>query len=265
MEYLFDSWDQLRERLKQAYLMLFLDYDGTLAPVIDNPNEALLSPEVKCDLKKLADTGRCGLAIISGRSLGDIKKRAGIEGAIYVGNHGLEIEGPRISFRNSLAERTKMAFREIKNAIERRFDAIKGVFVEDKEYSMSVHYRLAAQKDIPSLKKDLDDILKIFAVKEGVKVKHGKKVVEIRPPVDWDKGKAALWLLARQRFASKDEEITTVYIGDDATDEDAFKALKDMGITIFVGEPQGLSAKYYVRDTGEVARFLKGLLALRGA
>lgn len=263
MEYFFDSWDQLRERLKRGYLMLFLDYDGTLAPIVNNPGQALLSPEVKNDLKKLADTCKCGLVIISGRSLDDIKKRVGIEGVIYVGNHGLEIEGPKIKFRNILTERTKTAFKEIKGAIDRKLNSIKGIFVEDKKYSMSVHYRLAEQKDVPSLKEGLDAILKTFATKEIVRIKHGKKVVEIRPAVDWDKGKVVLWLLARHGFALKDKEIAAIYIGDDATDEDAFKALKDKALTIFVGEPRPFSARYYVRNTDEVARFLRDLLALR--
>lgn len=263
MEYLFDSWNQLRERLKQAYLMLFLDYDGTLTPIVNNPSQALLSPEVKNDLRRLADTAKCGLVIISGRSLDDIKKRVRIEGLIYVGNHGLEIEGPKIKFRNILTEKTKAAFKEIKDAIDKKLNAIKGILVEDKKHSMSVHYRLVEQKDVPSLKKDLDAILKTFAAEEIVTIRHGKKVIEIRPAVDWDKGKVVLWLLARQRFALKDEEIAAIYIGDDSTDEDAFKVLKDKGLTIFVGEPRPSSAQYFVRDTNEVARFLRDLITLR--
>ena len=85
----------------------------------------------------------------------------------------------------------------------------------------------------------------------------GKKVLEIRPPLAWDKGKAALWLLRKQELAYGRGNVVPVYIGDDSTDEDAFEALKGRGVTVFVGPPRLSAAQYYLKQTQEVTELMK--------
>ena len=261
MKYLFSHLDGLKKELKARYVILFLDYDGTLSPIVETPAEALISKEMKGLIKNLSEAHQVKLVIISGRSLGDIKKLVGLKEILYVGNHGLEIEGPKIKFRMPVSARFKTALKKIKKELHKKLGKIRGVFIEDKALTLTVHYRLADEKDKLVIKNLFYETVRPYRLNKEVSLKYGKKVFEIRPPVEWDKGKAALWLLARQRFV-RGEGVLPIYIGDDLTDEDAFKALKKRGITVFVGEPKFSNAEYYLKDTKEVFSFLKYLLTL---
>ena len=126
----------------------------------------------------------------------------------------------------------------------------------------SVLFRnLKSMKEL--IKKTISEIAAPHVKKGKIKINFGKKVIEIKPNVKWNKGKVVLWLLARQQFMLGDRKISPIYIGDDSTDEDAFKALKNKGLTIFVGKPRKSYAQFYLRDTGEVLKFLKQILSLR--
>jgi len=122
---------------------------------------------------------------------------------------------------------------------------------------------LVGKKDIPALEKVISDVVNPYTARGKIKINSGKKVYEIRPPVKWDKGKAVLWLIAKQRFVLGKDKIFPIYIGDDVTDEDAFRVLKKKGLTIFVGEPGNNTASYYLKDTNEVVRFLHLILKLK--
>lgn len=263
MRYLFKYWDNLRKALTHSYLMLFLDYDGTLTPIVDKPNMANLSVRSKKLLKKLSKNCGCKLAIISGRALSEIKRMIGIKNIIYVGNHGLEIYGPKIKFINLTPLPYRAILKVIKNDLNRKISLIKNAFVEDKGFSLSLHYRLVNKRDVPWLKNTFHETLRFYVVNKKIKIKTGKKVFEIRPPRLWDKGKAALWLLGQEDRLEKGKEILPIYIGDDKTDEDAFKALKNKGLTITVGRSTSSGAKYYLKDTKEVIMFLNRILKLK--
>ena len=152
--------------------------------------------------------------------------------------------------------RQKITFKKIKSELERKLKLIKGVLVEDKALSLTLHYRLVA----------LGGLSKVFAVlrktiynylKSGkIKVRNGKKSVELRPNLDWDKGKAVAWILSKLKSRLPAKNIRPIYIGDDVTDEDAFKALGNKGISIFVGYGKSSCAKYYLKNTTEVKRTL---------
>lgn len=237
--------------------MLLLDYDGTLIPIVEAPQGAVIPKETKELLQKLSKTSYCKIGIISGRSLEDIKKTVGINGIIYAGNHGLEIEGPKIKFESQVSPRLKSVIRSIVKEMRHQLSDIKGVLIEDKGLTLSIHYRLVDQKDMPALKRTVSETINPYAARGKIKINSGKKVYEIKPPVQWDKGKVVLWLMARQQFTAGEERFLPIYIGDDITDEDAFRALKRKGLTIFVGESRSSNADYYLKNTEEVTKFLR--------
>ncbi|MFH1406974.1 MAG: trehalose-phosphatase [Candidatus Omnitrophota bacterium] len=260
MKYLFSHWQYLRKRFAGKYIMLFLDYDGTLTPIVSTPDKATMPEENKRLLRKLLATKICKIAVISGRSLRDVKGKVALENIIYSGNHGLQIEGPKIKFQAPLSKKYRAALKQIKLDLQNEISGIKGAFVEDKGPTLSVHYRLVNKRDLPRVKTAFRKTVIVRRVKDEIKVKEGKKVFEIRPPADWNKGNAVAYLLARQKFISKGAAVSPVYIGDDVTDEDAFRALGGKGLTIFVGKPKKSSAQYYLKNAKEVSKFLKELL-----
>jgi len=256
MKYLFNEWNTIRDKIKDKYLFIFLDFDGTLVPIAETPDKAILPEKVKELLAGLADNPRLKIALISGRAIEDIKNKIGLKSIIYSGNHGLEIEGPKIDFKPMVSPRYRIIIERIKNDLEQKISSIDGAFVEDKGLSLSLHYRLVNKSQIPLLKTIFHEAVILHLVRNKIKIKPGKMVLEVRPPVEWDKGKVVLWLLSRQMFALKKEGILPIYIGDDMTDEDAFKALKNKGLTIFVGEHKDSRARYYLRNQDEVIEFL---------
>ncbi|MDD2702490.1 MAG: trehalose-phosphatase [Candidatus Omnitrophica bacterium] len=263
MEYLFSHNTGLRDILNDKFIFLFLDYDGTLAPIADSPASATLSGKNKRLLRSLSKKPDCRLAIISGRSLEDIKVTVGLKDLIYAGNHGLEVEGPGIKFKSRVSPGSKSVIRRLYEEMAGKFSTIKGVFVEDKGLTISVHYRLVAEKDLKCFSSIFLEVTGPYVLSGKIGIDSGKKVYEIKPPVKWDKGKVVLWLLARRQFVSGKKKILSVYAGDDATDEDAFMALKKKGLTISVGNRSGSEARYYLKDAGEVTEFLKLIRDLR--
>lgn len=252
MNYLWRRWQELKDKIKNKYIFLFLDYDGTLASIADTPQDAVIPKETKTLLKELAKISKAKIAIISGRALGDIKDKVGLKDIVYVGNHGLEIEGSEIKC-------DKTVLGKIKKDLAERLALIKGVILEDKGFSISVHYRLADRKYIHKVKTNVRSAVIPYADRNKIKIKPGKEVIEIRPSLGWDKGKAVLWLLDRQTSAVGNKPIMPIYIGDDITDEDAFKVLKNKGIAIFVGNIRPSYAQYYLNDSDEVKKFLQRL------
>jgi len=237
--------------------MLFLDYDGTLTPIVRTPDRAVLSREARKILKELAKKKTIKLAIISGRSLKDIRKNVKIKNIIYAGNHGLELVGPSIKYTNQTSLNFRIIIEKIKKTLQDKLCSIKGIIIEDKGLTLSLHYRLVKKQDVSTLKTIFYEAIALPRVEEKIHVGTGKKVFEIKPPVSWDKGKIVLWLLARQCFAIEKNNILPVYIGDDTTDEDAFKVLRNKGLTVFVGKPRKSFAEYYLKNSIEVVELLK--------
>lgn len=263
MKHLFFYLSRLKKILKGRNVSLFVDYDGTLTPIVKTPDKAVIPQETKAVLKNLSKNRHCRVAVISGRALKDIKNKIGLKDIVYAGNHGLEIEGPGVRFKVPVSLRYKIALKRIKGILRKRLSKIKGIIVEDKGLTLSVHYRLADKKDERLLKVIFREALGYYIAGNKIKIRPGKKVLEIRPPLEWNKGKIVLWLLARRRHLPGGKNNTPVYIGDDVTDEDAFMALKDIGVTVFVGGPGKTGAKYYLRNTREVTRFLEQILKIK--
>ncbi|MDD5072585.1 MAG: trehalose-phosphatase [Candidatus Omnitrophica bacterium] len=263
MKYLFNHWGHLKEDLRNSRIILFLDYDGTLTSIADTPDRAVLSKEARDILYELSKNRGCKLAVISGRSLKDIKSVVGLKNIIYSGNHGLEIEGPKLKFESVVPSGFKKIVRKIKLDLLRRLAHIKGVILEDKGCTLSVHYRLVNEDNIHLVKTAFHEAIIYYLVGNKIKINTGKMILEVRPPIEWDKGRSVMWLLARQVFVSGGDPVLPVYIGDDVTDEDAFSALRKKSLTIFVGMPKKSKAKYYLKSHKDVLKFLRMVNGLK--
>jgi len=260
VQHVFNVWQNIERRLCSAKrILLLLDFDGTLTPVVKRPREAELSPEMEGILKFLTKKKEFEVAIISGRSISDLKQKIKIRNIIYVGNHGLEIERKGKKFIYPQASKSIPTMKELKKIMKAKLGSIKGTIVEDKRVGLVVHYRMVKNSDVPELKRTVGQVFKPFLEKGKIKIGHGKKMLEAKPPIMWDKGKAASMLLD----SFKREKPLSFYLGDDKTDEDAFSALDGRGITIFVGKSRRSKAKFFLKNVGEVEIFLKRLSALK--
>ncbi len=254
MRYLFRDLGKIGPLLINNPVFLFLDYDGTVIPIRGKPGHVLISKRVKGLLLALSKTPRCKLAIISGRSLKNISSVVGFDNIIYGGNHGLELKGPGIRFKSPVSKKHKAILEMINLALHKKLTPIKGALIENKGLSLTVHYRLVAPRQVPLVKTIFRQITAPHLRRNEICVRPGKMVLEAFPPVDWDKGKAVQWLL--RKGESRWVGAFPVFIGDDLTDENAFKFLKDSGLTVFVGRQKKSNAQYYVNDTDEVLDFL---------
>lgn len=260
MKNLFEAWDKLAEGWKGKQLVLFLDYDGTLTPIVQRPTEAFLPEENRRLLDQLVKIPGLQVVVLSGRSLPDIKERVGIEGIVYIGNHGWEIEGSSMRFESLIPVSISSMMEKIKYELMMQLSEIQGAFVEDKGVTLSVHYRLVSKEKQFLVKRIFDHISMPYRRKNEIRAQAGKKVLELKPPVEWDKGKAALWLLRKQEILKGQGRVMPIYIGDDNTDEDAFGALHDKGVTVFVGTSRLLSAQYYLEGPQGVTAFLERIV-----
>lgn len=257
--YLFSKWGYLEKRLKGKFIYLFLDYDGTLAPIVERPEKAVIPEKTLQLLGEISGMPNRRVAIVSGRSLGDVMGRVGLKKITYVGNHGFEMSGSGARLRKTVSAEYEKTLVRLKSVLKKRLSSIKGAFLEDKGLSVTVHYRQVAKKDISVVKAVLRDALDVPGIRDAVRVRNAKMAVEIRPPVEWDKGMAVIWLLSKQKakLAGEKHGIIPIYAGDDATDEDAFRALDPAGITVSVGNRDRTSARYFIKDTSEVAALLR--------
>lgn len=264
MKSFFKELDKLKDKISRSFIFLFLDYDGTLAPIADMPVKAHMPLKTRKIIDLLSKNYECKVAIISGRSLGNIKRYVGLKKVIYAGNHGLEIEGPKNRFAYRIPKEFMLAIKKIKEKIAKDFSDIEGILIEDKKLTLSVHYRLVENNNIQKVIDILNKLTKPFIANGTVKINSGKKVCEIKPDIRWHKGSAVLWLLEREKKLGKKRKILPIYIGDDLTDEDAFEVLKKTGVTVFVGKKSILSkAKFFVNDTKEVSKLLKIILKIK--
>ena len=252
-----DALESLREivgALSGKRLALFLDYDGTLTPIVDRPELAVLSEAMRASLRRLA--GFCTVAVISGRDLRDVRSRVGVEGLHYAGSHGFDIAGP--DGRGHAPEAAEAALPELDAAeadLHGRLDELPGALLERKRFGLAVHYRLVAPDRAGEVEAAVDAVLQD---RRGLRKRGGKKVFELLPDIDWDKGAAVNWL--RESLDLEGDDVLTVYIGDDLTDEDAFKVLQDGGIGIAVMDaPRPTAARYRLKYPEAVGRFLDAM------
>jgi trehalose-phosphatase len=264
MVYLFDELSTIRSLASVRGLFLLLDYDGTLVEIAPTPQQATISPARTAALRRLAGCPRCHLAIISGRDLDDLKKVVGIDGVYYCGSHGLELEGPGISFRNGLRDLHASAATGLADKVTALVGGINGVLIEKKRFTLCVHYRLCSHEDAAKVKHLVTETAEPLVAEGKIRLMAGRKNIELLPPCDWNKGKIALWLLQMYQTAHPAELPLPIFMGDDLTDETAFDAIGTYGITVFVGSHRDSSARYSLKDVGQVYEFLENVTAWLG-
>ncbi len=233
-------------------ILLFLDFDGTLCPIVKVPDQAVLPAQTRIFLDRLSRTSWCSVVIVSGRALGDIRERVGLANLTYAGNHGLEICGEGLRFvQPESAQRIKM-LGELSRRLRDRLRHIPGVEIENKVLTASVHFRRAQRASLDEIRMAV--YAELAYSDRAFRVTPGLQVLEIRPRVEWNKGSAVRWIQEARGTANT----LSLYLGDDITDEDAFQALPD-GITIRVGQVKGTAAKYYLDGQSWVMHFLTWL------
>jgi trehalose 6-phosphate phosphatase len=252
---------ELSRRFAGRRPAVFLDYDGTLTPIVDRPEDAVISQSMRAAVRGVAQ--RCPVCVVSGRDRRVVQGLMGVDDLIVAGSHGFDIWSPR---EGTLEHDAGGGFEELIERVTARVreeaDPIEGSLVEPKKASVAVHYRLVADADRPRIAAIVDRLLADHP--DELKVTPGKMVYEIQPKLEWDKGKAVLYLL--EALGLDGDDVVPLYLGDDVTDEDAFRALSGKGIGIFVGradDPEvggrGTSAAFVLDSIEEVERFLDRL------
>lgn len=246
--------NEIERMVKAPLLLLMLDCDGTLAPIARHYRRAVFPSKAKEILKKIARAPGVKIAIVSGRSLENLRRFVGVRGLIYSGNHGLEMKnGGKIEIHPG-ARRYLGVMSELGMAIEALLEYFPNADLENKRFGLSLHYRRLAPRMEKKLFYALKTAIKPFVSSRKVRILGGKKVWEVRPAIRWDKGRAAQWLVR----TSGPGPALPVFIGDDTTDEDAFNALKN-GITVRVGHAKDTRAGFYLRSHSDVYRLLQKL------
>jgi alpha,alpha-trehalase len=251
-----DVLDALLAPARRTFVCL--DYDGTLTPIVARPEMALLAPETRNLVSELAEL--CPTAVVSGRDRADVKARVGVPEAYYVGSHGFDVEGPEGSGVSlQIGAPYLEALDTVEALLRARTADVPGALVERKRYSIATHYRLVARDRVPGLCETVGHALDAFPT---LRHEPGKEVLEVRPNVAWDKGKAVLWLADALGL----DAALVMHVGDDLTDETVFAVLDDRGAGVFVGEEdRATAARYRLRDPREVAELIRRLIvALRG-
>jgi alpha,alpha-trehalase len=239
-------------------LALFLDYDGTLTPIVRRPEDARLSDQMRSLLGQLA--GQFTVAIVSGRDRHDVQRKVQVPNLVYAGSHGFDIQGPQdLQLQQQDAQQAIPELDAAQGRLQQQLAGIGGSRVERKRFSIAVHYREVAEPEGEArVEQVVDRVRDEFP---ALRKTSGKKIFELQPNVPWDKGAAVLWL--REALGLDQADVPVIYIGDDTTDEDAFRALRLRGAGIGMAvAPAGhpTQAIYYLRDCDEVYQFLKYLL-----
>ncbi|KAE8661934.1 putative trehalose-phosphate phosphatase G [Hibiscus syriacus] len=257
------SFEQITNFAEGKRIALFLDYDGTLSPIVDNPDLAFMSIDMRSAVAKVAKY--FPTAIISGRSRDKVYEFVGLTDLYYAGSHGMDIMGPvRQSSGKEVnlfqpASKLLPTIEEVYNSLVKSTKEIKGAKVENNKFCVSVHYRNVDEKNWKTVAQCVHDVIRNYP---RLRLSHGRKVLEVRPVIDWDKGKAVTFLLESLGLSDCDD-VLPIYVGDDRTDEDAFKVLREgnCGYGILVSPvPKESNAFFSLRDPQEVMEFLKSLV-----
>lgn len=253
---LFLKLSEFNTFIKNKKPVLFLDYDGTLTPIVKRPEDAILSDGMRNILGNYCS--KSSAAIVSGRDMDDVRKLVGLENIIYSGSHGFRISGPGgLYMEHEKSTEIVPALDRIEEELHELYDGkIKGVQIDRKRYAIAVHYRNVAKEDVEEVIRKAELIID---QNPGFRKGEGKMIVEIRPDIEWHKGKAIGWIMEKLGF-SEDPDAVPVYIGDDITDEDVFETLPDRGIGILVGfHGRPTKARYALKNVYQVQLFIEML------
>ncbi|XP_020255683.1 probable trehalose-phosphate phosphatase 6 [Asparagus officinalis] len=260
-------FNEITNASKGKQIVMFLDYDGTLSPIVDDPDCAFMSESMRDAVKGVAKY--FPTAIVSGRCRDKVYDFVKLAELYYAGSHGMDIKGPARGRKHTKTKAKAVLFQpaseflpmidEVYKALVEGTKGTPGAKVENNKFCVSVHFRCVDEKRWSALADQVRSVLKEYP---KLKLTQGRKVFEIRPTIKWDKGKALEFLLESLGFAECND-VLPVYIGDDRTDEDAFKVLRDrgQGFGILVSKfPKETNASYSLQEPSEVMDFLHRLV-----
>lgn len=242
---------------KAARLLVLSDLDGTLIPIRMSPDLAVMDRRTRNALRRLARAPGVRLGLVSGRRLSALRRAVGLPGVVYVGNHGLELAVPGRIVIVPAARRCAATMARLSRQLAEEIHGIRGAFVEPKGYTLSVHWRGVAPRDARRFHRAVEAVLRPWLSRRAVRATLGKRVIEVRSPVQWDKGSAVDWLARHWRYGRGE----LIYFGDDRTDEDAFRAVNRRGgITVHVGaRPRSTAARWRLDGPRDVVKILQQL------
>ncbi|KAJ3695804.1 hypothetical protein LUZ60_001181 [Juncus effusus] len=257
------KFEQIISASKGKQIVMFLDYDGTLSPIVDDPDMAFMSESMRGAVRDVARY--FPTAIVTGRCRDKVFEFVKLAELYYAGSHGMDIQVPKYKKSKVKGDLFQPASEflpmidQVYKALVEKTKSTPGAKVENNKFCVSVHFRCVDEKLWSNLFGQVNTVMKDFP---SLRLTQGRKVLEIRPPIKWDKGKALEFLLESLGFADCDD-VLPVYIGDDRTDEDAFKVLRNrgQGIGILVSKsPKETKAAYSLQEPAEVMDFLQRLV-----
>lgn len=252
-----ECFDHIRHTAGDKPRAVFLDYDGTLTPIVSRPEDAQLSESMRRILRQLATV--YPVAIVSGRDLKDVYGLVALDELYYAGSHGFEIAGPQGFYQVYQPAQVFLADLDgAECALQERLSGIDGAHIERKHFAIAVHVRHVSHTDTAAVAAAIDAVQRAYPT---LRQTGGKKVVELRPDLNWNKGTALAWLL--EAMGCQHQTVFSMYIGDDLTDEDAFMALRGVGVGIVVADEtsRDTAARYVLANIEEVHAFLAMLVA----
>ncbi len=237
---------------------VFFDFDGTLSEIVENPDAARLVDGAADALTALS--AQCPVAVLSGRDLADVRRRIGLPGIWYAGSHGFELTGPDGAHHENAEAATSIPVLERAAAeLTDQLGDIAGVMLEHKRFGVAVHYRNTARDRVG----EVAAAVRNAGRRTALRVTTGREVIELRPDVNWDKGKTLRWVLDHIRGDEQPGPLLPIYLGDDITDEDAFDAVHDDGIAILVRHSddgdRATAASYALDNPARAAEFTERL------
>ncbi|KAG2634736.1 probable trehalose-phosphate phosphatase 7 isoform X3 [Panicum virgatum] len=264
------KFEQIVAASEGKRIVMFLDYDGTLSPIVDDPDAAFMSETMRMAVRSVAK--HFPTAIVSGRCRDKVFEFVKLAELYYAGSHGMDIKGPaKASSRHAKAKAKGGGvlfqpaseflpmIQEVHERLAETTRCIPGAKVENNKFCVSVHFRCVDEKMWGELSEAVKGVLRGYP---RLRLTQGRMVLEVRPTIKWDKGRALEFLLESLGFADC-ANVLPVYIGDDRTDEDAFKALRrrGQGVGILVSKhPKETTANYSLREPAEVMEFLLRLV-----
>ncbi|MCH8893831.1 MAG: trehalose-phosphatase [Chloroflexi bacterium] len=260
MPHLLNIWPTVSRQLAGSpRVLLLFDYDGTLTPIVARPEIATLSDEMRRSLSVLAAMDRFVVGVVSGRGLADLEALVAIPGLVYAGNHGLEMRGGGMDFLHPEALAFEASLAEVARLLERALAEVPGILVDNKRLTLSVHFRSTPDSYSAQVNATVLTTAAPFVEAGQMKITRGKKLLEVRPNLDWGKGKA----IEKIREDCGDSPLT-MFFGDDATDEDGFAVVQNAGgLAVFIGPPRhGTIALHQLDTPAEVGQVLALLARL---
>jgi trehalose 6-phosphate phosphatase len=254
--------DRFAERLGGRSPAVFTDYDGVLTPIVERPEDAVISDSMREVLRDLAR--RCPVCVVSGRDRPVVQELMGIDDLVVAGSHGFDIWSPEDgTLEHEAGTAQEGLIEQVTEQLREAVGGVEGVAIEPKKISVAAQYRLVA--DDGDRARVRDAVERLLAERPNeLKMTPGKMVYELQPKIDWDKGRAVLYLI--DALGLDREDVIPLYFGDDITDEHAFEALTRLGVGIFVGshdDPElggrSTAADFVLDSVAEVERFLDGL------